>query len=220
MNDYDDLLLVHGVNVMCISMLIGLTLEISDLEIIDLAISALFCNIGFIKVDKNDFHYFLLHQEDISIINNHIKNSIEIISNSSFCRNKSIIYGIVDHHEYYNGKGYPAKKTGKNISLFGRIIGIASFYDELVGGYNGSFSLNTMDAVKLAWENEEKQLDFDIIKIYVCRSNTFKIGQVAAFNENERGTIIGFSDFIDSPHKPIVKLENGIIKNYFNLGHI
>lgn len=216
MNEYDNLLLVHGVNVMCISILIGLTLEIPDIEIIDLAISALFCNIGFIKVDKNDFHYFLLNQEDLTIINNHIKNSIEIISNSSFCRNKSIIYGIVDHHEYYSGNGYPAKKTRKEISLFGRIIGIASYYDELVGGYNGNASLNTIDALKLTWENKENQLDFDIIKIYVCRSNTFKIGQVATFNNNERGTIIGFSDFIDSPHKPIVELENGVIKNYFN----
>ena len=216
MNEYDNLLLVHGVNVMCISILIGITLEISDLEIVDLAISALFCNIGFIKVNKNDFQHFLLNQEDLTIINNHIKNSIEIITNSSFCRNKSIIYGIIDHHEYYNGKGYPSKKTGKNISLFGRIIGIAAYYDELVGGYNGKTSLNSIAAVKLTWENIEKQLDFDIIRIYVCRSNTLKIGQVATFSENERGTIIGFSDFIDSPHKPIVKLENGTIKNYFN----
>lgn len=214
MNDYDDLLLIHGANVMCISILIGLTLEISELEIMDLAISALFCNIGFIKVDKNEFKNFLLNQEDLAVISNHIRNSIEIISNSSFCRNKAIIYGIVDHHEYYNGKGYPARKAEKDISLFGRIIGLADYYDELVGGYNGKEALNAIMAMKLIWENKGKELDFDIIRIYVCRSNVFKIGQATAFNRNERGTIIGFSDFIDSPHKPIVKLENGMIKDY------
>lgn len=44
MLEYDELLLIQGVNSLCTSILIGLTLEFTDDDLIDLVTAALFCN--------------------------------------------------------------------------------------------------------------------------------------------------------------------------------
>jgi putative nucleotidyltransferase with HDIG domain len=42
-----------------------------------------------------------------------------------------IVKGILEHHERYNGKGYPKGLAGDQISLEGRIIAVADTYDAL-----------------------------------------------------------------------------------------
>ncbi|AHF00359.1 phosphohydrolase [Thiomicrospira aerophila AL3] len=36
-----------------------------------------------------------------------------------------------DHHEWWNGQGYPNQLTGENISIYGRIVAIADVFDAL-----------------------------------------------------------------------------------------
>ncbi|MFH1381201.1 MAG: HD domain-containing phosphohydrolase [Candidatus Omnitrophota bacterium] len=49
----------------------------------------------------------------------------------SIMHSKGIMRGIVEHHEFFNGKGYPKSLKRKEISLEGRIIAIADAFDTL-----------------------------------------------------------------------------------------
>lgn len=69
-----------------------------------------------------------------SIVNEHINSGLGYLIKSPFSKNKEILYGAMEHHEYYNGDGLPLGKKGKEISLFGRILSIVNEYDELVSG--------------------------------------------------------------------------------------
>lgn len=216
MSSYDDLLLIHGMNATCISMLIGLTMELTDDEMIDLAISALFCNIGFIGIGKDRFYEYLGGDNYSAIANEHIKKSLEIIASSSFCRNKSIIFGILDHHEYFDGSGAPSGKGGRDISLFGRILNIVHEYDDLVSGTFGRAGMNANSAEYVIWENKEKKFDPDILKAFFYRSNIMKIGQTFIDPGNNKGTIVGFRNFIEYPVKPIVKFSDNRIIDFYD----
>lgn len=213
---YDDLLLIDGMNAASISMLIGLTMELSDEEMVNLAISALFCNIGFISISKDMFYKYLEGSNYIEIANKHIKNSLEIITESSYCRNKSIVFGILDHHEYYNGSGTPSGKLGKEIGVFARILNIVHEYDDLVIGAFGKEAMNANSAANVIWANKEKRFDPDILKIFFYRSKIFKIGQTFIDPKNNKGTIIGFRNFIENPAKPIVKYNNDKIIDFYD----
>jgi HD-GYP domain-containing protein (c-di-GMP phosphodiesterase class II) len=219
MREYDDLLIIRGVNIACITILIGLTLELKDSDLIELAISALFCNIGFTNMEKTSFYAFFNGVEDSDLITEHIRNSLVITTGRSrYCRNKNIIYGILDHHEYFCGGGYPTGKKSKEISVLGRIIAIAMAYEKLVGGYLANSGTLSTKATGILWENQDGKLDSDILKIYMYRSNLYKVGESFYNSVGQNGVIIGFTNYIEAPHKPIVSFSNGTIVDYFNKG--
>ena len=43
-----------------------------------------------------------------------------------------VVSGIMQHHERYDGKGYPSKLTGDNVTLAGKIIKVADVFDALI----------------------------------------------------------------------------------------
>ncbi|KJS87031.1 MAG: hypothetical protein JM58_05860 [Peptococcaceae bacterium BICA1-8] len=212
--EYDDVLLIHSINIACLSLMIGLTLELDNSDLLDLAVAALFSNIGFTKIPKDEFKMFLRRpKKNLEPINRHLEVFSDMTINCPILRKKSIIYGILDHHEFYNGKGYPNGKKGEEISLFGRILLLAHTYDELVGGYNYTVGLHPLEALKVVCENKENKFDQNILNIFMHRTTYFKLGESIFLPKNLKGEIIGFTDYINSPHLPIVKLKNGKIIN-------
>jgi HD-GYP domain-containing protein (c-di-GMP phosphodiesterase class II) len=212
--EYDDVLLIHSINTMCIALMIGLTLELNTDELLDLTVAALFSNVGFVEIEKKDFLSFLKTNEHI---NEQLKRHLEIFSEMTtgfpVLRKKAIVYGILDHHEYYNGQGYPNGKAGEEISLFGRILFIAHNYDELVGGYNYQIGLHPLEALGIVYENNDNRYDQSILDIFIHRTTYFKLGETITLPNIQKGLIIGFDNFAKLPYLPIVKLESGITVN-------
>jgi HD-GYP domain-containing protein (c-di-GMP phosphodiesterase class II) len=212
---HDDYIGIHAVNTLCLSVLIGLTLELSEEELIDLAIAALFCNIGYTKIKKEDFRRKIQNKDDLLTMKGHIKDSLEIISSCRVARKKSIIYAILEHHEDYSGKGFPVGKKGDNITLLGRILNIATSYDDMVGVYFENVSVSSNQAISIIWDNNDLKYDPDILKAFMHRTNIYKIGNVVMLSPNEKGHIIGFTNYLKAPHKPIVRLGTGEIIDYY-----
>jgi response regulator RpfG family c-di-GMP phosphodiesterase len=119
---------------------------------VELAISTLFADIGFTEYPKSQFIHYLNHSKRNELLSSHIKQSVEVISSSEFCRKKDLLFGILDHHERYDGSGFPNGKVGEDIHLYGRIIAIAQSYDELVGGYIAEQSVASYQALLHLWE--------------------------------------------------------------------
>jgi len=132
-------------------------------------------------------------------------------------RKDLIIYGVLDRHEYYNGNGRPKGKKDKDISLYGRILSICQAYDVMVGGYLYNDGMSPAEAIKRLWENKGKEYDPDILKIFIHRSTFCKIGEKIIINTRLKGEIIGFTDYIEAPHLPIIKTDSGRIIDLFKL---
>jgi HD-GYP domain-containing protein (c-di-GMP phosphodiesterase class II) len=215
MKKHDDLLILHSINMLCISLNLAACLEMKEEELIELSFCALFCSIGFINFPPKDYHHYLRKKVHNEFADKVIKSSIKILSKTEFCRSKNIIYGVLDRYETYNGEGAPLKKRGKEISLFGRILCIVSIYERLVSGYfmDNPFSHN--EAIDIMWNDERNIIDLDILKIFIFRTTIYKIGQPTLFYFGKQGKIIGFSNYIEAPIYPIVEYSDGTIINYY-----
>ncbi|MEM1109407.1 MAG: HD domain-containing phosphohydrolase [Planctomycetota bacterium] len=57
-----------------------------------------------------------------------------------------LIPGVLYHHERWDGKGYPEKRAGMDIPLFGRVIGLADAFDAMSSDrtYRSALSLETV----------------------------------------------------------------------------
>lgn len=207
--DYKDIILLHSINTTCIALMIGLTLELSEEDLVDLAVANLLIDISVSQLPKERFESHLQSKNSSGdFYNLHLNQLRELSQELVLIRKESIIFGVLDHYEYYDGNGYPKGKKGSAISLFGRIISIAQAYDEMVGGYFYNSGIKPIQALQNIWENRGTKYDPDIIRIFIDRTTVFKVGQHIIQSSLYRGTILGFTDFVNNPLSPIIRLEN------------
>lgn len=72
-----------------------------------------------------------LDEREWSVMKNHAVMGFEILSNSKLELLNAGAAIAIDHHERWDGSGYPNGKKGKEIHLFGRIAAIADVFDAL-----------------------------------------------------------------------------------------
>lgn len=104
-----------------------------------------------------------LTEDEYKIIKTHTSVGADILSDLTTVDN--IAAGARDHHERYDGSGYPKGIAGNDISLEGRIIGVADAYDAMASErvYRGTFS---SEKIRDEFEKASgKQFDPKIVKI-------------------------------------------------------
>lgn len=199
LKEYKDILFLHSINTTSMALMIGLTLELSDDELIDLGLAALFSDIGYTYIEKEEFDKYLKNPaSEVQVLIKQIEVFMKVSLNVPALRKDSIIYGVLDRHEYFIGNGQPKGKKGRDISLFGRILSICQAYDVMVGGYLYNDGMTPTEAIKRLWENKGKQFDPDILKIFIYRSTFCKIGEKIIINNRLKGEIIGFTDYSEA----------------------
>ncbi|UYP00153.1 HD domain-containing protein [Oceanotoga sp. DSM 15011] len=100
-----------------------------------------------------------LTKEEFEIMKKHVNIGTKILTNMNQKLKSFINYDFLntaieitsDHHERYDGSGYPKGKKGKEISMSGRIVAIADVFDALTSKrpYKEAFSIEeSLDIIK------------------------------------------------------------------------
>lgn len=121
----------HGLNVLLYSYVIGSVLECSDIEMNNLCFAAFLHDIGKIKISNNILEKVgKLTQEELDVIHEHPSMGYQIVREASQL-NSNIRYGILQHHENYDGSGYPLQLKGNDISFEASIIHAVDIFDAI-----------------------------------------------------------------------------------------
>ena len=109
----------HSVNVCVLSIVLGVALKLKKKDLYFLGTAALLHDMGKIYtpneiLDKPG----KLTYDEFEVIKLHSKNGYKYVKDNLNINNK-VYLGIYQHHERYNGKGYPLNIKGEKISLFG-----------------------------------------------------------------------------------------------------
>jgi putative nucleotidyltransferase with HDIG domain len=121
----------HSERVAKLALEIGLVLELSTDEIENIQRAALLHDIGKIATPVNILDKpGTLTEEERQVVEEHPTTGTRILE--PIAAYKSVIPGVLHHHERYDGKGYPNGLAGEEISLIGRIMAVADVYDSLV----------------------------------------------------------------------------------------
>lgn len=120
----------HSVNVSLYAVAIGMKMRLSEAQLADLALAGCAANIGIIEVPKEILYKDTpLTEAEWAIVRQHPKRSEEILK--LLFAPPAVIAAAAEHHEHFDGTGYPKGLKGDEISLLGRIICIAEVYNAL-----------------------------------------------------------------------------------------
>jgi response regulator RpfG family c-di-GMP phosphodiesterase len=108
-----------------------------------------------------------LSDEEFAIMKKHSSIGYEILkgSKSKYLKAGGVI--AYNHHEYYNGKGYPNGLSGENIPILGRITAIADVFDALTSTrpYKNAWDIDA--AFNLLIEEKGKHFDPILVDLFV-----------------------------------------------------
>lgn len=121
----------HSERVTRLSLDIGRAMGLDERELEILHLGGLFHDIGKIAVseailDKKG----KLSDEEFALIKSHPAAGARILAPISAY--EQVIPVVEQHHEWFNGEGYPHGLAGDGISLGGRILAVADVYDALI----------------------------------------------------------------------------------------
>ncbi|MCX6051972.1 MAG: HD domain-containing protein [Campylobacterales bacterium] len=127
-NDYK--VAVHSFNVLLYAIHIGCRLNFSDIKLLELGKAALLHDVGKKKicdvVDKSGE----LSLEEIELTKEHSKYSVDILKENNI-RDIVIVKAVMQHHERYDGSGYPDNLLQDEITDFASILAVCDVFDAL-----------------------------------------------------------------------------------------
>ncbi len=78
-----------------------------------------------------------------------------------------VVPTVLQHHEYFNGEGYPEGLAGKAISLGGRIFAVADSFDALTSDRPYRQALNHEYAIEMIRQGSGRQYDPEIVQAFL-----------------------------------------------------
>ena len=148
----------HSTNVAKYAVAIGRDLGLSPSQLEDIHIAAILHDVGKIGISERIISKpDRLSREEFDIMKDHPAHGMRILEPIGFSR--AISNAIYQHHERFDGKGYPQGIGGENISLAARILSVADTIDAMISErpYRGTISTETV----LRELDKEAGLQFD-----------------------------------------------------------
>jgi putative nucleotidyltransferase with HDIG domain len=120
----------HSERVSSYSMAIARHLGLGFDDVFNVRIAAILHDVGKLGIEDGILNKpGVLTDEEYAVMRRHPDIGAQIMSPISNL--KQIIPGIRNHHETWDGKGYPDQLEGEGIPLIARIIGVADTFDAM-----------------------------------------------------------------------------------------
>ena len=201
---YDDYLFGHSVNVCVLTLLIGVALEYNEIQLRELGLGALFHDIGKTQINKAILLKDKpLTEEEYISIQQHCEIGFEILRNQENS-NLLVAHVAYQHHERFDGKGYPRSLKGEEIIEFAKITAVCDVYDSLTADRIYASAYHPNRALLILTEMAGNQLDPDIVKAFQRIIAFYPLGSIVELNTGEIGIVV--DNRKDYPQKPIVRL--------------
>jgi putative nucleotidyltransferase with HDIG domain len=204
--NYDEYTFNHSVNVALYAIALGHRIGIPKKHLSHLGMAGLFHDMGKTKIPKE----ILNKTEKLSPAEWSIMRSHPVVGTELIMRMKEwgelstrMIEGAFEHHLRYDLSGYPRLTRKRKISLFGRIIGVADFYDALVRPrvYN-RFPYVSEKILGIMLERSGKDFDPGVVKVFINMIGIFPLGTLVLLDTNEMGIVAQIqeeTELIDRP---------------------
>jgi HD-GYP domain-containing protein (c-di-GMP phosphodiesterase class II) len=168
----------HSINVSMYSISIFKALKpnATDKELTMAGLGGLLHDLGKVKIPTRIINNpGKLSDEDFDIIKQHPGFGDDLLKEQcerGECDHEGIDFEIIrrvvhEHHENYNGSGYPNKLKEGDIHVYARIVAIADFYDAITTKRSYHEVLGTKEALELMAKSVGKKLDPKIFDVFV-----------------------------------------------------
>lgn len=156
----------HSINVAVIGLLFGEHLSLAPRDLNCLGKGLLLHDIGKTEIPLDILNKpGNLSPSEFKLMKKHPELGVELLKGKEIEEESLIV--VSQHHENYNGSGYPYGLKGKDIHLFGKISRIIDVYDALTTKRTYAKEMRPFAALKEMKEKMINCFDLELLKEFV-----------------------------------------------------
>lgn len=188
--DIDNYTFLHCVDVCIYSAVAAKALNLSQDDIVEVALAGLLHDIGKCKIPLEILNKpGKLTNEEFNVMKHHALYGMEIIRNTPGLSEKTARI-VSQHHEKWDGTGYPFKLKGNDIDYLSRIVSISDVFDALSADRVYRKRFLPHEAAEYLLSNCETQFDPKILNVFVSQIAVYPEDTVVMLNTGEIGRVL------------------------------
>lgn len=200
----DEYTFQHSVAVSALAVAFGKVLELPRMEIKQLALGGMLHDIGKAKVplhllNKPD----KLTDDEFAVMKTHAAETAELLKKVSNLSEVSY-NAAAQHHERYDGSGYPNKLKGEGISLHGQMIAIVDVYDSITSIRVYHKAVPPTEALRRLYEWGDAQFNPRLIRAFIKGIGIYPAGSLVRLASDRLGVVRDVA--IENSLQPIVQV--------------
>ncbi|MDR2106098.1 MAG: HD-GYP domain-containing protein [Coriobacteriales bacterium] len=197
----------HAVMAMVLALHIGIRLNLSFEQLLELGVAALLHDVGSAFLPTSLLNRpGKLTDEDFEMVKGHVQKGAEYLEHN-FSLTPASIQGVLQHHENYDGTGYPNGLRRKSISLYGRILAVCDVYDALVSRRAFRPAMYPVAALEIVQQQSDRKFDPDIVDALDSVVAPYPTGCLVKLKSGEQCIVA--RNHPQAPKKPLLQAYNG-----------
>ena len=201
---HDDYTFQHSVNVSVLALVLGVKAGLNGVELRELAKGAILHDIGkmyipFEILSKDSS----LTDEEFDLVKGHTNNGFSFLLNEANVSPKIAIVAY-QHHERFDGSGYPEGIDGEQMHLYSKIVSLIDTYDALTSDRVYRKRFNNDTALKIIFKESEGKFEPKMLSLLRDCVVHYPAGSLVKLNTGETGIIL--RNNAEMLNRPVIKL--------------
>ncbi len=185
----DDYTFAHSVNTCVLALLTGISLGFDKNQLYSLGLGTILHDIGKIKVPFDILHKpGNFNQMEYKEMQRHPEYGFDMLR-----RNEAIslpsAHVAYEHHERYNGEGYPRGIKGRDIHIFAYIAGMVDVYDSLTSDRVYRKGYLPHDAIEMITGSGNYYFPYEIVKAFIYNIAAYPVGTIVELSNGQLGIV-------------------------------
>ncbi|TVY09712.1 HD-GYP domain-containing protein [Paenibacillus cremeus] len=194
----------HSVNVAILAGILGVAKGYNRTRLMELGVGALLFDVGMtvfpdeLWQKSTDFT-----NEQKERIKNHTEEGYNLLR-KQFDISLVSAHCALQHHERFDGTGYPRGLKGKEIHEFAQIVAIADVFDALTSPRSYRHAYSQSEAIEFLYANGNQWFDIELIRIFCSHIALYPIASTVLLNTGQVGVVASINPL--ASNRPVIRI--------------
>jgi len=194
----------NSINTAILAIIIGEHMGLPRHRLLQVATGALLHDVGMLKIPESILgKEGKLDDGEMQAMKSHTFYGYKLIVNE-FLYADEVGKAAAQHHERWDGEGYPARLAGQNIDIGARIISVADAFEAMVSPKAWRDQMVGYQAMKNLLSDNARRFDPDIIKAMIQSMGIYPVGSIVLMNNSVIARVI--ESHKEAPLRPIIQV--------------
>ncbi len=185
----DSIAYTHCVDAAILAVFFGRHMGLTQQELNTLALGTLLLDIGKTQLPKAVLaKQSKLSHKEIILLQKHVQFSLDILNEKQ--PGDDVISIIENHHERYDGHGYPHRKQKMEIPFLAKIASIIDAYSAMTHIRAYRNALPPSQAIEVLQQQRGRAFQAELIDEFIHCLGVYPIGSMVILNTGEAGIVI------------------------------